>query len=104
MRQYYCVNIFKLLLPESKVNASLHTFCHPCYCHPCYQPKVTGMTSGNRDKNVFSSVTWKLYSGTKIAVVFLKTNILIKLKDKECGDLCMCVNPVTTCHPCYFGW
>ena len=37
------------------------------------------MTSGDRDKkNVFSSVTWKLYSGTEIAVVFLKTNMLIK--------------------------
>ena len=55
-RQYCCVNIFKFLLPESKVNASLHTFCHPCYCHPCYQPKVTGMTSVNRDeKSVFFS-------------------------------------------------
>ena len=61
------------------------------------------MTSGNRDmKNVFSSVTWKLYSGTEKAVVFLKTNFLIKARKKECGDLCMCVNPVTTCHPCYF--
>ena len=62
------------------------------------------MTCGNRDKkNVFSSVTWKLYSGTEIAVVFLKTNILIKARKKECGNLCMCVNPITTCHPCYFG-
>ena len=49
-RQYYCVNIFKFLLSESKVNANVYTFCHPCYCHPCYQPKVTGMTSGNRDE------------------------------------------------------
>ena len=51
---------------------------------------------------MFSSVTWKLYSRTEIAVVFLKTNILFNLEKKECGDLCMCVNPVTTCHPCYF--
>ena len=57
MPQYYCVNMFKFLLSESKVNATLHTFCHPCYCHPCYQPNVTGMTSGNRDDtNMFSSV------------------------------------------------
>ena len=59
------------------------------------------MVTGIR-KNVFPSVTWKLYSGTEIAVVFLKTNILIKARKKECGDLCICVNLVTTCHPCYF--
>ena len=57
--QYYCVFMLKFLLPESKVNVSLHTFCHPCYCHPCYQPKVTEMKSGNMDDtNMFSSVTW----------------------------------------------
>ena len=48
-RQYYCVNIFKFLLPESKVNANMHTLFPPCYCHCCDQPKVTGVTSGNRD-------------------------------------------------------
>ena len=54
--------MFKFLLSESKVNASLHTFCHPCYCHPCYQPKVTGMTNGNRDDtNMFSSVIWMVF-------------------------------------------
>ena len=57
MPQYYCVNMFKFLRLESKVNASLHTFCHPCY-----QPKVTGMTSGNRDDtNIFSSVIWMVF-------------------------------------------
>ena len=61
-RQYYCVNIFKFLLPESKVYSSLHTFCHPCYCHHCYQPKVTGMTSSNRDDtNMCSSVTGMVF-------------------------------------------
>ena len=61
-RQYYCVNIFKFLLPESKVYSNLLTFCHPCYCHPCYQPKVTGMTSGKRDDtNMFSSVIWIVF-------------------------------------------
>ena len=58
MPHYYCVNMFKFLLSESKANASLHTFCHPCYCHPCYQPKVTGVTMGNRDDTnmIFSNL------------------------------------------------
>ena len=91
MPQYYCVNMFKYLLSESKVNASMHTFCHPCYCHPCYQPKVTGMTSGNRDDtNMFSSVIW---------IVFRIRNCYYIFQNKNCDStrkrnavICECVS------------
>ena len=79
MPQYCCVNMFKFLLSESKVNASLHTFCLPCYCHPCYQPKVTGMASGNRDdRNMFSSVIWIVFRIRNCYYIF-KTKIAIQL-------------------------
>ena len=89
-RQYYCLNIFKFFLPESKVCSSLHAFCHPCYCHPCYQQKVTGMTSGNRDDtNMFSLVIW---------IVFWIRNSFYIFQNKNCDStrkrnavICECV-------------
>ena len=96
MPQYYCVIMFKFLLSESKVNASLHTFCHPCYCHPCYQPKVTGMTSGKLPfafpvtTNMFSSVFW---------IVFRIRNCYYIFQNKNCDStrkrnavICECVS------------
>ena len=71
---------FKFLLPESKEYLSLLTFCHPCYGHPCYQPKVTGMTSGNRDDtNMFSSV---------IGIVFRIRNCNYIFQNKNCVSTC----------------
>ena len=89
-RQYYCVNISKFLLPESKVYSSLHTFCHPCYCHPCYQRNVTGMTSSNRDDTImFSLVIW---------IVFRIRNCYYIFQNKNCDStrkrnavICECV-------------
>ena len=75
-RQYYSVNIFKFLLPESKVYLSFHTFCHPCYCHPCYQPKVAGMTSGYRDDtNMFSLVIWIVFRIINCYYIFSKQKL-----------------------------
>ena len=84
--QYYGTNTFKFLLPESRVNASLHTYCHPCYCHPCYQPKVARMTRCNRvdthAQMIAISVPEYNFHVTKENTFFLI--------------------PVNTCHPCYF--
>ena len=89
--QYYCVNIFKFLLPESKVYSSLLTFCHPCYCHPCYQPKVTGMTSGNRDDtNIFSSVIGIVFRIRNCYYIFQSKNY--DSTRKRNAVICECVS------------
>ena len=91
MPQYYWINMFKVLLSESKVNASLYTFCHPCYCHPCYQPKVTGMTSGNRDDtNMFSSVIWIVVKIRNCYYIFQNKNC--DSTRKRNAVICECVS------------
>ena len=91
MPQYYCVNMFKFLLSESKVNSSLHTSCHPCYCHPCYQPKVTGMTSGNRDDtHMFSSVIWIVFRIRTCCYIFQNKNC--DSTHKRNAVICECVS------------
>ena len=86
--------MFKFLLSKSKENASLHTFCHPYYCHPCYQPKVTGMTNGNRDDtNMFSSVN---------CMVFRMRNCYYILKNQNCDSTRKRIAVNCECgHPCY---
>ena len=90
-RQYYCVNIFKFLLPEIKVYSNLLTFCHPCYCHPCYQPEVTGMTSGYRDDtNMFSSVIWIVFRIRYCYYIFQNKNC--DSTRKRNAVICECVS------------
>ena len=66
-------------LPEGRVNASLLTFCHPCYCHPCYQPKVTGMTRSNR-VDTHTQITALLFSSL-IKVFVFKNNTAISVPE-----------------------
>ena len=51
---------------------------------------------------MFSSVTWMVFRNRNCCNI-LENKCYDLNSQKECGDLYMCVIPVTTCHHCYFS-